>query len=160
MSKEFENILETAMNFVKAAGELIENAKESFDALKDMKKVFQDVQENQLEDPIIEDACILVLFKGVIAQLCFAASLSKTVQEIEPLESQLPQSLQPKTRVIRDHLHSIREKLKEIQATMTEMRTMASKCLLKKQRDLSGSVSYLVLVSTFLWRDIEAARDS
>lgn len=130
---EFEKLIETAMNFIKAVGELNENAKESFDTLKDMKKVFQDVQENQLEDPIIEEACILVLFKGVIAQLCFAATVSKTVQEMEPLVSQLPPSLQPKARVIRDHLHSIRGKLKEIQATVTEMKTMVRKCLLKKK---------------------------
>ena len=130
MSMVFEKLLETAMNFIKDVGELTENAKESLDALKDMKKVFQDVQENQLEDPIIEDACILVLFKGFIPQLCFVAAVSKTVQEIDPLESQLPSSLQPKARVIRDHLHKIREKLKEIQATMTEMAKMASKFLL------------------------------
>ena len=133
MSKEFETILETAMNVFKAVGELTENAEESFYALEDMKKVFQDVHENQLKDSILEDPCILVLFKRVIAQLCFVAAVSKTVQEMEPLESQLPPSLQPKARVIRDHLHSIRRNLTEIQVTMTEMRTMASKCLLKKK---------------------------
>lgn len=150
----FENILETAMNFIKATGEeLIETAKDSFDALKEVKKVLQDVQENLLEDPIIKNACILVLFKGFIAQLCFAAAVSKTVQEIDPLESQLPPSLQPKAAVIRNYLDSIREKLKEILATVNEMKTIVSKCLLKKKmknENERGSVSYLVLFSTFL----------
>lgn len=132
----FENILETAMNFIKATGEeLIETAKDSFDALKEVKKVLQDVQENLLEDPIIKNACILVLFKGFIAQLCFAAAVSKTVQEIDPLESQLPPSLQPKAAVIRNYLDSIREKLKEILATVNEMKTIVSKCLLKKKNE-------------------------
>ena len=126
----FEKLLEDAMNFIKAVGELTQKAKESFDALNYMKKVFQDVQEYKLEDSIIEDACILVLFKGLIVQLCFAASVSKTVKEIGPLEPKLPPSLQLKAGVIRDHLDSIRGKLEEIQATMTKMNTMASKCLL------------------------------
>lgn len=129
---EFEKLLEIAMNFIKDVGELTQNTNESFDVLRDMTKVFQDVQGNQLEDPIIEDACILVFFKGVIVQQCFVASVSKTVKEIQPLESQLPSSLQPKARNIRTFLERIRETLKQIQETITKMGTMASKFLLKK----------------------------
>lgn len=129
---EFEKLLEIAMNFIKDVGELTQNTNESFDVLRDMTKVFQDVQGNQLEDPIIEDACILVIFKGVIVQQCFVASVSKTVKEIQPLESQLPSSLQPKARNIRTFLERIRETLKQIQETITKMGTMASKFLLKK----------------------------
>ena len=124
---EIGNILECAVRIVRETGEFTQNAVNMFEILGDIKEDYQEVIRYKLKDRTIENLCCSILHSSYVVLKCCLASLAKTVRDLQHEKEKLPKRFQPKVREIRSYFASIEEKLGEVDATVADIRTKASR---------------------------------
>lgn len=129
---DFANILKSAENLLKQAGEFQENTQETFQKLSKLESHQRKVQMLRNQDHAINDLCKDVMYKDYLYEKCCYAALSKALKEIETLnEFEVPESLVPKVVEMKGYFVKIKEKLEKADITVEKIITQASGCFRK-----------------------------
>ena len=121
---EIESTLDSAVKIISGMGEFTQESTTIFETLGNIREYLQEVLTYNLGGPLIQNLCYSVLCGGFIQLKCCYANLKKTIQEME--KEELPERLKPGVKEIRSYCTSLEEKLEEIGATVTDIKTTVS----------------------------------
>lgn len=121
---EIESTLDLAVKIIRGMGEFTQESTTIFGTLGNIREYFQEVLTYSSGDPLIQNLCYSVLCDGFILLKCCYANIKKTIQQLE--KEELPERLKPRVKEIRSYCTSLEEKLKEIGATVTDIKTTVS----------------------------------
>ena len=120
---EFDHILTSAMPILRETGEFDRQTEEILATLSFIENQQGGRQSREIS----------VLCSSYIVTRCCAAAFSKSLGELEALETELPISLLPIVKEIRAISSSIKEKLEELKTTIEEIQTKARYIYLRKK---------------------------
>lgn len=129
---DFANILKSAENLLKEAGEFHEKTQDTFQKLSKLEHHQHKVQMLRNQDHAINDVCKDVMCNGYLYEKCCHAALSKALTEIETLNKfKVPESLLPKVVELKGYFVKIKEKLEMADITVEKIIAQASGCFRK-----------------------------